>query len=156
MKAGLLFLLFVCVAVVSCQNKAAKCGPCPVYASPLSESAVLTIKVRIVDKVSGADLFLSPGSPYKPGNLKVTNAANDSVWFVVDTLDAGNRFVRMPVPETNTLVLKLASLTPDTIKVAFARDSPVCCPQTRIKSMVLDNVQQCSPCSFAQFITIKK
>jgi hypothetical protein len=114
------------------------------------------IKVRIVDKVSGADLLLSPTSPYKPGDLKVTNAANDSVWFFVDSVDAGPRSIVMPIPQTNTITLKLASLTPDTIKVVFARDSPRCCPQTRIKSITLDNVPQCNPCSFAQLITIKK
>jgi hypothetical protein len=115
-----------------------------------------TIKVRIVDKVSGADLLLSPASPYKPSDLKVSNAANDSVWFFVDSVEAGPRSIVIPIPQTNTITLKLASLTPDTIKVVFASDSPRCCPQTRIKSITLDNIAQCSPCSFGQLITVKK
>jgi hypothetical protein len=157
MKAGLLFLLFVCMIVVSCRNSHAggmtdKCGACPLYNSVI----LPTVKVRIVDKVSGADLLLSATSPYKPGELKVTNSANDSVRFFVDSVDAGDRTIVIPIPETNIMTVKLASLTPDTIKVVFARDSPVCCPQTRIKSITLDNIAQCSPCSFAQLITIKK
>jgi len=153
MKAGLLLLLFVCMVAVSCRNSHSdKCGPCP-----LTASAILpTVKVRIVDKVSGADLFLSPTSPYKPSDLKVNNGANDSVRFFVDSVDAGDRTVVIPIPETNTMVVKLAALTPNTIKVVFASDSPKCCPQTRIKSITLDNVPQCNPCSFTQLITIKK
>jgi len=155
MKAALLLLLFVCMVAVSCRNNG-KCSPCPVYGDAATQMMSSIIKVRIVDKVSGADLLLSPTSPYKPGDLKVTNAANDSVWFFVDSVDAGPRSIVMPIPQTNTITLKLASLTPDTIKVVFARDSPRCCPQTRIKSITLDNVPQCNPCSFAQLITIKK
>ena len=156
MKAGLLLLLFACMAVVSCRNSHSggvtdKCGPCPLYAEILP-----TIGVRIVDKSTGVDLFLSPGSPYKLSDLKVTSSLTDSVRFGVDSLGPGDRFVRIPSPETQTFTLKLASLTPDSIKVVLARDSPVCCPRTQIKSITLDNVQQCAPCSLAQMITIKK
>ena len=153
MKAGLLFLSFGCMIAASCRNSHSdKCGPCPAYFTAI----LPTVKVRIVDKASGADLFLSATSPYKPGDLKVTNGSNDSVRFFVDSVDAGARTIVIPIPETNTMTLKLASLTPDTIKVVFARDSPRCCPQTLIKSITLDNVPQCNPCSFAQLITIKK
>lgn len=156
MKAGLLLLLFVCIVVVSCHNSHSggvtdKCGPCPLYAEILP-----TIGVKIVDKVSGADLFLSPTSPYKLSDLKVTNAVNDSVRVGLDSLGPGNRFIRIPSPQSQTFKLKLASLPTDSIKVVIARDSPVCCPRIRIKSITLDNVQQCSPCSLAQLITIKK
>ena len=158
MKAGLLLVLFACMAVVSCRNSHSggvtdKCGACPLLYTAIM---LPTVKVRILDKVSGADLLLSPTSPYKPSDLKVTNAANDSVRFFVDSVDAGNRTIVVPIPDPPTVVLKLASLTADTIKVVFARDLPVCCPQTRIKSITLDNVPQCSPCTFAQLITIKK
>ena len=157
MKAGLLLVLFVCIIVVSCRNSHSgsvtdKCGACPLYFTAI----LPTIKVRIVDKVSGADLLLLPTSPYKLSDLKITNAATDSVRFFVDSVDAGPRSIVVPIPDPPTITLKLASLTPDTIRVVFARDSPVCCPQTRIKSITLDNVQQCGPCSFAQLITIKK
>lgn len=158
MKARLLLVLFVCVIVVSCRNSHSggvtdKCGACPL----LYDLEILpTVKVRIVDKVSGADLLLSPTSPYKLSDLKVTNAANDSVRFFVDSVDAGPRSIVIPIPDPPAFTLKLASLTPDTIKVVLARDSPVCCPRLRIKSITLDNVQQCGPCSFAQLITIKK
>jgi hypothetical protein len=158
MKAGLRLVLFACMIVVSCRNSHSggvtdKCGACPVL---YTAEIFPTVKVRIVDKVSGADLLLSPTSPYKPSDLKVTNAANDSVRFFVDSVDAGARTIVIPIPDPPTFVLKLASLTPDTIKVVFARDSPVCCPQTRVKSVTLNNVPQCSPCSFAQLVTIKK
>jgi hypothetical protein len=158
MKAGLLLVLFACMAVVSCRNSHSggitdKCGACPLYPTAL---ILPTIRVKIVDKVSGADLLLSPTSPYKPSDLKVNNAANDSVRFYVDSVDEGKPFIVIPVPQTNTMAIKLASLTPDTVRVVFARDSPVCCPQTRVKSVTLNNVPQCSPCTFAQLVTIKK
>jgi hypothetical protein len=156
MKTGLLLVLFVCIIMGSCRNSHSgsmtdKCGACPLYATILP-----TVKVRIVDKLSGADLLLLPTSPYKPSDLKVTNGANDSLRFFVDSMDAGARSIVIPIPDPPTFALKLGLLTPDTIKVVFARDSPVCCPQTRIKSITLDNVVQCSPCSFAQLVTIKK
>jgi hypothetical protein len=158
MKAGLLLLLFACMVSESCRNSHSgsvmdKCGACPLYPTAL---ILPTVRVKIVDKVSGGDLFLSPASPYKPSDLKVNNAANDSVRFFVDSVDEGKPFVVIPIPETNTIAIKLASLTPDTIRVVFARDSPACCPQTRVKSVTLNGVQQCSPCSFVQLVTIKK
>ncbi|WP_426670535.1 hypothetical protein ACPPVU_04660 [Mucilaginibacter sp. McL0603] len=157
MKAvGLFILWLVCMVLVSCQNNhsggiTSKCGPCPMYLEILP-----TIGVKIVDKTTGADLFLSPTSPYKLSDLKVTSSVNDSVRFVVDSLGTGNRFVRVPSPETQTFTIKLAALSADSIRVVLARDSPVCCPRTRIKSITLNNVQQCSPCSLAQLVTIKK
>ncbi len=114
MKAGLLLVLFVCVIVVSCRNSHSggitdKCGACPLYFTALYP----TVKVRIVDKVSGVDLLLLPTSPYKLSDLKVTNAANDSVRFFVDSVDAGARTIVVPIPDPPTVTLKLASLTAD-------------------------------------------
>ena len=154
--SGLLILAFAGILLVSCRNSHSggitdKCGPCPLYAEILP-----TIGIKIVDKTTGADLFLSPTSPYKLNDLKVTSSLNDSVWFRVDSLGAGNRFVRIASPETQTFTIKLAALSADSIKVVLARDSPVCCPRTRIKSITLDNVQLCGSCNMGQVITIKK
>jgi hypothetical protein len=112
----------------------------------------------MVDKVSGADLFLSPGSPYKPSDLSVASSVNGpNVTFYVDsTTEKDTRFIRLISPESQTFTLKLASLSPDILRVVLAQDSPRCCPVTRIKSITVDNVQQCGPCSFAQMVTIKK
>jgi len=156
--SGLLILALAGILLVSCRNSHSggitdKCGPCPLYAYA---EILPTIGVKIVDKTTGADLFLSPTSPYKLSDLKVTSSLKDSVWFRVDSLGTGNRFVRIPSPETQTFTIKLASLTPDSIKVVLARDSPVCCPRTRIKSITLDNVQLCGSCNMGQVITIKK
>jgi len=154
--SGLLILAFAVTLFASCHNSHSggitdKCGPCPLYAEILP-----TIGVKIVDKTTGADLFLSATSPYKLSDLKVTSSLPDSVHFWVDSLGAGDRFVRIPSPETQTFTLKLGTLSPDSIKVVLARDSPSCCPRTRIKSITLDNVQQCAPCGLAQMVTIKK
>ena len=158
MKAGLLLLLFVCMVVVSCQNRTGKCSPCPVYPLAASQFASLYIRVRIVDKVSGADLFLSPTSPYKPSDLAVSSSVNGpNVTFYVDsTTEKDTPFIRLISPESQTFTLKLASLSPNILQVVLANDSPKCCPVTRIKSITLDNVRQCGPCSFAQLVTIKK
>jgi hypothetical protein len=115
-----------------------------------------TIQVRIVDKVTGADLLLSPNSPYKLSDLKVTTSGTDSVSVGVDSLGPGDRYVRIACPQSQTFTLKLASLSPDSIKAVLARDLTVCCPRTEMKSVTLDNVQQCGPCSLAQIVTIKK
>jgi hypothetical protein len=158
MKArGLLFLAIACTIFASCRNSHSggvtdKCGPCP-----LGVAEVLpTFGVKIVDKTTGADLFLSPTSPYKFSDLKVTGSLPDSVRLAIDSVQTTNHFVRIPSPQTETFTLKLGTLSADSIKIVLARDSPVCCPRMQIKSITLDNVQQCGPCSFGQVITIKK
>ena len=155
--SGSFLLAIACIVFASCRNSHSggvtdKCGPCPLYVVEI----LPTIGLKIVDKTTGADLFLSPTSPYKLSDLKVTSSVPDSVRFRLDSLGPGDRFVVIPSPQTQTFTIKLAALSADSIKVVLARDSPVCCPRTRIKSITVDNLQVCGPCSLAQLITIKK
>lgn len=156
MKAkGLIILVLVSLTWVSCFTTpppTSKCGPCPMYAE-----VAPFIEVRIVDKVSGADLFLLPTSPYKASDLTVSSSVNGpNILFVADSTQTGDHFIRVLSTESQTFTFKLATLTPDSINVVTARDSPVCCPRMRIKRITLDNTLVCSPCSLAQLITIKK
>lgn len=157
--AGLLLVAFAGILATSCSNSHSggitdKCGACPLYA----QAEILpTFGIKIVDKTTGADLFLSPASPYKISELKLTSSLTDSVrYLAVDSTQASGRFVLIPSPQTQTFTIKLAALSADSIKVVIARDSPVCCPRTRIKSITLDNVQQCGTCNLGQVIIIKK
>lgn len=157
--SALLLLAFAGILLVSCRNSHSggitdKCGACPLYASA---EVLPTFGLKIVDKTTGADLFLSPASPYKLSDLKLTSSLTDSVRYLgVDSTQTSGRFVLIPSPQTQTFTIKLAALSPDSIKVVIARDSPVCCPYTRIKSITLDNVQLCGSCKLGQVITIKK
>lgn len=157
MKVKTLFILgWCCTLWVSCFNDPVsngnKCGACPLYLE-----VAPYIAIRIVDKSTGADLFLSPNSPYKLSDLTISSSINGtSVLPVVDSTQKGNRLIRVLSPESQTFTFKLATLTPDSITVTTARDSPVCCPRLRIKRITLDNALVCSPCAFSQLITIKK
>ena len=157
MKAKALFILGSCCALwVSCFNDPVsngnKCGACPAYAE-----VAPYIAIRIIDKSTGADLFLSPNSPYKLSNLAIKSSINGtSVLPVVDSTQKDNRFIRVLSPESQTFTFKLAALAADSITVTTERDSPVCCPRLQIKRITLDNALVCSPCAFSQLITIKK
>ena len=129
-----------------------KCGPCPLYAEVLP-----VVGVKVVSKTTGADLILASNSPYKPSDLKVSSSVSGPGYhFIVDTSNTNNRGIWIPSPESQTFTLQLANLSPNNIKVVALRDSPVCCPRLRIKSIVLDDSLICSPCSLGQVVTIRK
>jgi len=147
------FLVLICLVWASCKtNTTSKCGPCPLYAQ-----LAPFINVRVVDKTTGADLFLSPNSPYKFSDLKVSSSVDgNNVSLYVDSTQADNRFVRILATSTQTFTLKLATLSADSIRIVLKTDSPKCCPITKISSILLDTAPVCNPCSYNQTITIKK
>ncbi|MBS1519438.1 MAG: hypothetical protein JST50_00460 [Bacteroidetes bacterium] len=153
-----LYIALVLLAVVwaSCHNGSGsmtnKCGPCPMYTEVLP-----TVQVKIVSKTTGNDLFLSHTSPYKPSDLKVSSSVYGPDYrFVVDTSDTNNRFIWLASAESQTFTLQLANSSADNIKVVAVRDSPVCCPRLRIKSIALNDSLVCSPCGIKQQVVIKK
>jgi hypothetical protein len=150
----LVITILICTALFSCKNgphPQIPCGACPaLLLAPF-------IDIKIVDKVTGADLLLSPTSPYKFSDLKVTSSVNGTnVNIAVDTSQTNNRFIKILSSQTQVFTLKLASLPADSINVVVAQDSPKCCPQLSIKQVTLDNNLVCSPCSVNQPVTIKK
>lgn len=156
MKRVYIGLFLLAMILSACHNGTGtitkKCGPCPLYAEVLP-----TVDVKIVSKTTGADLFLTPNSAYKPSDLKVSSSVyGPNFHFAVDTSDTNNRFVWLPSAESQTFTVQLANLTSDNIKVVALRDSPVCCPRLAIKSIVLDDSLICSPCSLRQVVTIRK
>src|SRR5258708_1271891 len=149
----LTLLLLICVIWRACKNTpTAKCGPCP-------EIAQLApfIDVKIVDKVSGADLFLSPSSPYKFSDLNVSSSIDGSdVSVSIDSTQKYNRFIRILSTTSQTFKLRLGTLPADSIIVITKNDSPKCCPILAIKKIILNTTVVCNPCSFNQLVTIKK
>lgn len=146
------FLLIICVVWISCKNTPTeKCGPCPLIAQ-----LAPFINVKIVDKVTGADLFLSPASPYKFSDLKVTSSLIGDVFINVDSTQQNNRFIRILSATSQTFKLKLSTLPVDSIIITTRNDSPRCCPILTIRRIVLNTTPVCDPCSFKQLITIKK
>ena len=115
------------------------------------------MKVKIVSKTTSADLFLSPNSPYKPSDLKVSSSLSGADFnFRVDTSDASNRFIWLSDFETQTYTLKLANLSADNIKLIEGPSSQKCCAFPEIKSIMLNDSLVCSPCSAQQEVTIRK
>lgn len=156
MKRVYIGALLLTVILSGCHNGTGtitkKCGPCPLYAEILP-----VIGLRMLSKTNGTDLLLAPNSPYKPSDLKVSSSVSGPDYrFIVDTSDASNRVIWIPSPQSDTFTLQLANLGTDDIKIVAVRDSPVCCPHLRIKSIVLDDSLICSPCSVRQVVTIKK
>jgi len=154
MRTKALFILMLGgMMIMSCKtNVTSKCGPCPLIAffAP-------TINVRIVDKTSGADLFLSPNSPYKLSDLKVSSSVDgDNINVMVDSTDKANRFVKILATTTQTFTIKLASLSADNVRVVLKTDSPKCCPTIKVSSVTLNTTSVCAPCSNSEAVTITK
>lgn len=119
----------------------------------------MAMKVKIVSKSTGADLFLSPTSPYKLSDLKVSSTYGGiDPTFTVDTMDASNRFVWLPDggPASVTYTIQLANLSADHIKVVDGPTSQKCCPTTEIKSIMLNDSLICAPCGAQQSVIIRK
>jgi hypothetical protein len=153
-KIGLLLFTLSCVMLLyACKTStASKCGPCPEYAQVMP-----VVEIRIVDKSTGADLFLSPGSPYKLSDLKISSTyTGQEIGLYVDSTQKDNRFIRLYAYPTQTFTLKLANFSSDNIAVTVKQDSPKCCPFLKISSIALDNTAVCNPCTLSELITIKK
>src|SRR6185312_17254976 len=120
-----------------------KCGPCPLIAAVYP-----SVSIRIVDKTTGDDLFLSPGSPYKLSDLKITSTSTDSqVQFNVDSSQTNDRFLRLYCYPSQTFTLKLAGLTSDNLQIVLKTDSPNCCPYTKLSNVLLNGSSICNPCN---------
>ena len=157
MKKLYIVLLLLAVVFASCHNGSGggmtdKCtGACPLYA------VLLVAKVRIVDKTTGADLFLLPTSPYKQSDLNVSGSVSGPNYqFNVDSTDKNNRSVWLTDYESQTYTLQLANLSADHIKIVAGLNSQKCCASTEVKSIMLNDSLICAPCSPMQAVTIKK
>ena len=146
-------LILGCMITMSCKTTVtSKCGPCPLY--PVIAPY---INVRIIDKTTGADLFLSPNSPYKFSDLKVSSSVDgNNVSLYVDSTQTDNRFVKILATATQNFTLRLATLSADSIRIVLKTDSPKCCPITKVSSILLDAAPVCNSCTYDQTITIKK
>ena len=83
-------LILACSAWSACGKQGFYCDALPLAAEMMSAN------VRIVDKTTGADLFLSPASPYKLSDLTVTSSVTGSnVTLLVDSSQTDKRFVRI-------------------------------------------------------------
>ena len=157
MKKIYIGLLLLAVLGAGCHNGSGggmtdKCtGACPLYA------VLLIAKVRIVDKTTGADLFLLPNSPYKQTDLNVSGSVSGPNYqFNVDSSDTNNRAIWLNAYESQTYTLQLANLSADHIKIVAGLNSQKCCASTEVKSIMLNDSLVCAPCSPQQVVTIKK
>ncbi|MFI5161479.1 MAG: hypothetical protein ACHQHN_09385 [Sphingobacteriales bacterium] len=152
-KKSLVVLLTFFALWMSCKNTpSSKCGPCPEYAQ-----LAPVLNVRIVDKTTGQDLFLSPNSPYTYSDLKVTTSLpGQDVYITVDSTQKDDRVLRIIAPTSQTFTIKLAALSANELSIVTKQDSPSCCPVLKVSKITLDNTVICSPCSFGDTVTIKK
>jgi len=118
---------------------------------------ILSANVRIVDKTTGADLFLSPSSPYKPSDLTVTSSVTGSnVTLRVDSAQKDKRFVMIIGNETQNFILKLAALPADTIHMEVSVTQGRCFSTSTVSAITLDGKAVCAPCNFSNIVTISK
>jgi hypothetical protein len=145
-------LLSVTLIGVSCQNHSKECEvPCPLA------MIYMVMKVKIVSKITGADLLLSSNSPYKPSDLNVTSSINGpNFHFNVDTTDTNNRSVLLPDWSSQGYVLQLANLNADNIKVVVGTNGAKCCASPEVKSIALNDSLICAPCNPQQEVVIRK
>lgn len=140
------------LAGVSCRNDSKECRvPCPLA------MIYMVMKVKIVSKTTGADLLLSPKSPYKPSDLNVTSSINGPNFHVnVDSADKANRSVLLPDWSSQSYILQLANLSADNIKVIVGTNGATCCAVPEVKSIMLNDSLVCAPCNSQQDVVIKK
>ena len=128
-----------------------KCGACPL------DAILMAAKVKIVDKTTGADLFLSPGSPYKPSDLKVNSSLTGPNYsFNIDSTETNNRVIWLSDYGSVTYTVQLANLSADHIKIVAGLNSKKCCPTNEVKSIMVNDSLICAPCSPQQSVTIRK
>jgi hypothetical protein len=148
---GYFILALCCLLWLSCKN--ADSGQCLISPQALH---LLLLKVRIVDKTTGADLFLSPTSRYKLSDLSIASSSGTANFFV-DSTQKDNRDLMLMVNNSSTFVLKLASLSADTIGASVLVTSGRCYSSTALGEVTLDNSLICNPCSTdPTAVTIKK
>ncbi|HZY38980.1 MAG TPA: hypothetical protein VFE53_20105 [Mucilaginibacter sp.] len=152
MKIKQLFIFILACSVCSaCQKQSQQC-----LALPLALQ-ILSVNVRIVDKTTGADLFLSPTSPYKLSDLKVTSSVTGSnVQFWADSTQKDKRFVLIVGFETQTYILKLAALPADTVLMDVSVTPGRCFSTYSVGAIKLNNKAVCAPCSGSDIVTISK
>jgi len=148
----LLFLLLACSGWSACQkNNDTQCLVAPMALQ------ILSANVRIVNKTTGADLFLSPTSPYKPSDLSVTSSvtgSNVNLW--VDSAQKDNRFVVIEGQQTQTFILKLAALPADTVHMEVSVTQGRCYSTQSVSAITLNGKAVCAPCNFNNIVTISK
>jgi hypothetical protein len=153
MKIKHLFILILACSVCgACQKQSER----NCLALPLAIQ-ILSANVRIVDKTTGADLFLSPTSPYKLSDLSVTSSVTGSnVQLWVDSTQKDKRFVRIIGFETQTYILKLAALPADTVLMNVSVTQGQCFSTSAVSAITLNGKAVCAPCSFSDIVTISK
>jgi hypothetical protein len=153
MKTKYLFMLMLaCGGWTACKkNNDTQCLVVPMALQLLSAN------VRIVDKTTGADLFLSPTSPYKPSDLVVSSSVtgnNVNLW--VDSAQKDKRFVVITGYQTQTFILKLAALPADTVQMDVSVNQGRCYSTQSVSAITLNGKTVCTPCTFSNIVTISK
>ncbi len=144
-------LLLACSVGSACEKQSQQC-----LAVPMAYQ-ILSANVRIVDKTTGADLFLSPTSPYKPSDLTVTSSVTGSnVTLLVDSSQKDKRLVRIIGNESQTFILKLAALPADTVHMDVSVTQGRCYSTSAVSAITLNGKGVCAPCSFSDLVTISK
>jgi hypothetical protein len=153
MKTKYLFILILACSVWNACKKHTD-GEC--LALPMALQ-ILSANVRIVDKTTGADLFLSPTSPYKLSDLTVTSSVTGSnVTLLVDSAQKDKRYVMIIGNETQTYILKLATLPADTVHMDVSVTQGKCYSTSSVSAITLNGKAVCAPCSFSNIVTISK
>ena len=148
----LLLLLLACSGWSACKKN--NDTQCPVFPVALQ---LLSANVRIVDKTTGADLFLTPSSPYKFSDLSVTSSlTGNNISMVVDSAQKDKRFVLILGHETQDFILKLAALPADTVHMEVSVTQGKCYSSSKVSAITLNRKAVCAPCSFSDIVTIRK
>ncbi|MFI5136874.1 MAG: hypothetical protein ACHQIM_03545 [Sphingobacteriales bacterium] len=149
---------YLLILILACSGWSAciKHNDTPCLAVPMALQ-ILSANVRIVDKTTGADLFLSPASPYKPSDLTVTSSVTGSnVRLWVDSAQKDKRFVVIESNETQNFILKLAALPADTIHIDVSVTQGKCYSTSTVSAITLNGKAVCAPCNFSNIVTIRK
>lgn len=137
-RAAFILLLFV-LTTLACNKKTETkviCGPCPEYLT----AVIPNLTFKIVDKVTGNNLFFGSQAKYKPGDLHFVHLVNGqevSVFLRTDTV-ANDFNIATPVYNTaDTITMQIGNLPKDEILFEMAVVGK-CCPMIELAKVLFN------------------
>lgn len=145
-------LLIVILALGACQKKKEPPNPCSLEFCP---NMSLWVRVRIVDKTTGQDYFLSTPPKYPLTALSI-RAGNDKSYFYVDSM---NHCINVSNPGSgqHTLTFFIQDLQPDSISFVSKLNSPSCCViDATFQNLSIDDIPAGAAVSDTTILIIRK
>ena len=112
------------------------CGPCPALVTLIPH-----IRFRVVDKMTGLDLFFGISAKYKPTQIQTfhyNNGRLDTLYLGVDTTWHTFFLGIVPIHHQDTVSIQIANLSKDSF-LFNTKTVDLCCPNLILDSVTFNN-----------------